>query len=102
MKNLTKEEWKVAIANDSNAVVLDVRKPEECAQGIQPNAEQLNFLDNPTFMEGIKNLDKSKNYYVYCRSGKRSAGACVAIDEMGITTFNLLGGMMQWDGEIVK
>lgn len=102
MKNLSKEEWKKAIAEDTNAVILDVRTPAECEEGIQPNAIQLNFLDGGAFMSGIEKLDPSKNYYVYCRSGGRSSAACGAMDGKGFsTTYNLLGGMMSWDGEIV-
>jgi rhodanese-related sulfurtransferase len=48
-------------------------------------------------------LDKSKNYYVYCRSGARSEQACHLMSQMGFeNTFNLLGGIMQWQGEVVS
>ena len=102
MKNLSKEEWKKAIAEDQNAVILDVRTPGECEEGMQPNAIQLNLLDGGTFMAGIEKLDPAKNYYIYCRSGGRSSAACGAMEGKGFsTTYNLLGGMMSWDGEIV-
>ena len=102
MKNLSKEDWKDLISSDPNAILLDVRTPKECAEGIQPNAVQLDFLDNGKFTNGITELDKDKNYYVYCRSGNRSGQACNAMKAKGFITFNLIGGMLQWDGEIVK
>ena len=48
-------------------------------------------------------LDKSKNYYVYCRSGARSANACAIMNELGFeNAYNLLGGIIEWDGDIVE
>jgi len=102
MKNINQTEWQELIANDSNAVVLDVRTPAECAEGIQKDAQMIDFLDQPTFMTAIKDLDSSKNYYIYCRSGNRSGQACAILDNMGIeNTYNLTGGMMAWTGETV-
>ncbi|MCB9197164.1 MAG: rhodanese-like domain-containing protein [Flavobacteriales bacterium] len=101
MKDLTKQMWKEQIANDANAVILDVRTEGEWSEGVQPNAQLLNFLDGGSFMAGIEKLDKSKNYYVYCRSGGRSSSACSVMEGRGFTTYNLIGGMMSWDGEVV-
>ena len=51
-------------------------------------------------MEEVNEFDKSKNYYVYCRSGKRSAQACQILDQAGVAnTYNLQGGIMEWKGE---
>ena len=45
--------------------------------------------------------DKDKNYYVYCRSGNRSGQACKIMNQLGFkNAYNLIGGMMQWQGEI--
>lgn len=102
MRDLTKENWKEAIANDPNAVILDVRTPGEWMEGVQPNAIMIDFFDGAGFMAGIQQLDKSKNYYVYCRSGGRSSSACGLMESNGFTNVNnLIGGMMSWDGEIV-
>jgi rhodanese-related sulfurtransferase len=57
----------------------------------------IDFLDAPTFKSEIEKLDKSKNYYVYCRSGNRSGQACQLLDGLGVNnTFNLTGGMLAW------
>lgn len=102
MKNISSAEWRSLLSQDNNAVVLDVRTPGECAQGILPNAKQLNVMDPMGFDKGLKNLDKSKNYYVYCRSGGRSGQACALMAREGFgTLYNLAGGIMSWDGEIV-
>ncbi len=101
MKNLNKEEWKYELAVSSNAVILDVRTPEECAEGIQENAQQLNFLDVTNFQAGIQSFAKEKVYFVYCRSGVRSAKACLLMKAQGLNCYNLIGGMLEWDGKVV-
>ena len=54
------------------------------------------------FIEKLNNLDKSKNYYVYCRSGNRSGQAAQLMGQLGFDeVYNLLGGMNEWDGETV-
>ena len=53
------------------------------------------------FIQELKKLDKNKSYYVYCRTGSRSANTCVLMKEMGFSkTYNLLGGITEWEGEI--
>lgn len=102
MQNLTQSQWRDQLQNDSNAVILDVRTDIEVAEGMIPNASQINIQDTGNFMEKIKQLDTSKNYYVYCRSGGRSGQACMIMDSLGFkNTYNLMGGMMEWEGETV-
>ena len=100
MKDLTKEEWKDLLRKDENAFVMDVRTDEEFEEGSLPNAHQIDIQDPAGFMEKIGGLDKSKNYYVYCRSGGRSVQACQILDQMGFeNTYNLLGGILEMGRE---
>ncbi len=100
MKDITEKQWNELIANDTNAVIVDVRTPAEWNEGIIENAQLINIMQPHSFMDAIDKLDKSKNYYVYCRSGGRSAQACQVMNSIGIeNTFNLLGGMMEWQGK---
>lgn len=102
MKNINQTEWQELISNDSNAVIIDVRTARECAEGIIENAIMIDFLDFNLFKEWIEKLDKNKNYYIYCRSGQRSAQACQKLDEIEVNrTYNLLGGMLAWGGRTV-
>lgn len=99
--NLTQQDWTEQLENDENAVVLDVRTDDECSDGIITNAIMIDINKGQFFINEIETLDKSKNYYVYCRSGVRSAKACDIMNELGFeNTYNLLGGFMQWDGEV--
>ncbi|MDG3583742.1 MULTISPECIES: rhodanese-like domain-containing protein [Galbibacter] len=103
MADLTQEEWTEELQNDKNAVVLDVRTEEEVDEGYIPNAINIDIYKGQGFLDEVEQLDKSKNYYVYCRSGKRSAQACMLMKQLGFeNTNNLLGGFMEWEGEIVE
>tara|TARA_B100000575_G_scaffold109192_1_gene86957 strand:+ start:47596 stop:47901 length:306 start_codon:yes stop_codon:yes gene_type:complete len=98
--DLSLEEWKKKIESDQNAFLLDVRTAEEFEEGHIPQATLLDIRQASNFIDGIQSLDVSKNYYVYCRSGLRSAQACQLMNHYGLkTTYNLLGGFMEWDGE---
>ena len=101
MRDLDQNTWREQLASDSDGVVLDVRTPSECAQGIISGAEMLDIMGGSAFMSRLTSLDKSKNYYVYCRSGARSAQACSLMEAEGLTCFNLQGGISQWSGEVV-
>ncbi|MGC6470799.1 MAG: rhodanese-like domain-containing protein [Flavobacteriales bacterium] len=99
MENIYQDKWTKLIEADKDAFILDVRTPQECAQGILSNAVILNFMHSESFIAGLEKLDKHKSYYVYCRSGNRSAKACMIMDQMGFSkTYNLLGGILEWKG----
>jgi len=99
--NYNSADFKSAIETDENAVILDVRTQEEVAEGMIPNAKHIDIF-RPDFTAKVLDLDKSKNYYVYCRSGGRSANACQAMSQMGFSKLvNLSGGVMAWQGELV-
>ena len=103
MKELTQEEWREKLEQDDKAVVLDVRTEEEMEEGYLPNAKLIDIYKGQEFVNEIEKLDKSKHYYIYCRSGQRSEQACQLMDQMGFSeTYNLLGGIIEWDGEIVE
>jgi rhodanese-related sulfurtransferase len=57
--------------DNSNFVILDIRTPEEFADGHIDGAININFrADN--FTSEMNKLDKNKTYFVYCRTGNRS------------------------------
>ncbi len=101
--DLTQEDWISQYEADENALILDVRTEDECNNGIIPNAINIDIYKGEEFIEKLEALDKSKNYYVYCRSGVRSAKACEVMDSLGFeNAYNLQGGIIEWDGEIVS
>ena len=102
MVDLSQEEWAEQLENDENAVILDVRTQEEVEDGYIPEAIHIDFYLGQEFLDEIDNLDKSKNYYVYCRSGNRSRQACALMNHAGIANaYNLEGGIIEWEGDII-
>jgi len=100
--DLSQKDWTEQLLQDPNAAILDVRTPEEWSEGIIPNAIKLDIYQGQGFIYKLEELDKSKNYYVYCKAGGRSAQACNIMNQLGFeNTYNLIGGMMQWNGEVV-
>jgi rhodanese-related sulfurtransferase len=103
MANLSQETWMEQLKNDPNAIILDVRTPEEVSEGYIPQALNLDIYLGQDFLAELENLDKSKNYYVYCRSGNRSGQACAIMNSLGFkNAYNLEGGFMEWEGDIVE
>lgn len=102
MADLTQQEWLEQFEADSNAVLLDVRTEDEVEEGKIPNSIHIDIYKGQGFIDEIEKLDKSKNYFVYCRSGNRSGQACAVMSQLGFeSTNNLLGGFMEWEGETV-
>lgn len=85
--------------------ILDVRTPDEWADGTIAGAEKINFYDD-NFAQQIEKLDKTTPVYLYCRSGGRSANAADILKEKGFTkVYNLDGGITSWQNngfEVVK
>ena len=101
MSNLTQQQWTELLVEDKNAVILDVRSPEEFNSGKIPNSINIDIFKGQGFIYLIDELDKAKNFYVYCRSGARSRQACSVMNQMGIqNAYNLLGGIMEWRGDV--
>jgi rhodanese-related sulfurtransferase len=94
MKNLDAAQFAEKIS-DQNVVIVDVRTAAEFAEGHIPNAINVDVLSD-YFTADISALDKSLEYAIYCRSGKRSVDAANAMDEIGFSTSNLTGGIISW------
>nr|WP_302960172.1 rhodanese-like domain-containing protein [uncultured Prevotella sp.] len=81
---------------DTTAIILDVRTPGEYKEEHLAGAQQLDFLNTSVFDAGIKQLDNTHTYYVYCRSGKRSHNACIKMKKQGFKVFDMEGGILNW------
>ena len=101
--DLEQDKWKNGLENDSDAFILDVRTAEEFDTSRIPNSINIDFYNPEIFMQEIGKLDKNKSYYIYCRTGVRSANSCHLMKELGfINTYNLIGGIVEWNGETVN
>ncbi len=78
-------------AQQEQAVVIDVRSPEEFAAAHVVDAENINF-ESSDFASRVGQLDPAATYVVYCRSGRRSALAATEMRSAGLTVLDA-GGM---------
>lgn len=81
---------------DTTSIILDVRTSKEYAEGHLAGAQQLDYLNPEAFNAGISKFDKSRTYYIYCRSGKRSHGACQKMKKQGFKVYDMEGGILNW------
>ena len=97
-KDLTVNEFETMIEQDQTAQLLDVRTPEEFAEGHLPGATNIDWRGEG-FAEKAQKLDKARPVLVYCRSGRRSAEAANVLDGLGFKTYNMKGGILAWTSE---
>ncbi|MEM6721189.1 MAG: rhodanese-like domain-containing protein [Bacteroidota bacterium] len=95
--NVTVTELHEVLQNE-DIIVLDVRTPEETAQGkITANALEADFFEDDFIEAATTQIPKDKDVYVYCKGGRRSAKAVIKLRELGYTkTHNLEGGIKAW------
>ena len=100
IEDITLEEAYVLIQenkDNQHFVIIDVRTPEEYADGHIEKAINLNY-HSETFRDELNKLDKDNIYLIYCRSGNRSRMALSIMEELGFReVYNMLGGIVQWE-----
>jgi len=79
-----------------NVRVIDVREMHEIAAGTVPQAEAMPLGTLPA---RTHEFHPEQTLVMVCRSGARSAQACMFLAQKGFAqVFNLRGGMMGWVG----
>lgn len=83
-------------AGDPSFVIVDVRTPEEFAQGHIEDAVNID-VEDASFAPAIADLDPGVTYLVYCRTGNRSATAVAQMRSAGLTdVIDVEGGVVSW------
>ncbi|MEZ4180280.1 MAG: DUF2202 domain-containing protein [Candidatus Doudnabacteria bacterium] len=91
---LSSEDFALTFEQTPGAQMLDVRTPAEFAEGHIPTAINIDF-ESSDFIEQINQLDKTLTYFVYCRSGNRSAQAVQKMQAQGFEKIvELKGGII--------
>ncbi|MEY3561132.1 MAG: hypothetical protein RL068_284 [Actinomycetota bacterium] len=73
------------------ASIIDVRTPEEWDAGHIEGAIRIGIAD-VDFVQQLETLDKSADYYIYCRSGNRAGQAIDYMKSAGFTGKLVNGG----------
>lgn len=79
----------------AKGILVDVRTPGEFQMGSIRGARNIDFM-SPNFMERFTQLDKDKEYFLFCRSGARSGNACSMLIKQGYKVYNLASGIGGW------
>ena len=85
-------------AEKENAVLLDVRTPQEYREGHIPGSQNVPLQQLDKVEEVTENKDTV--LYVYCRSGARSRQAVSLLNHMGYTNVHNIGGIAAYSGKV--
>ena len=86
-----------ALIDTGEVKLLDVRTPEEFAEGHIAGAENIDFYA-ADFADQIGALDQGEKYVVYCRSGNRSGQATALMADKGFgSVTDVDGGIVAWE-----
>lgn len=80
------------------ALLLDVRTPEEYAEGHIPQSRNLPLQQIDQICSVA--ADKEKPVFVYCRSGARSGRAVDHMKQLGYRNAVNIGGIMEYQGPL--
>ncbi len=94
--DLSPENFKKKLAD--GAQPIDVRTPQEFIRGHIKKAWLIDFYEH-SFSQRIRALNKKKEYAVYCLHGNRSGHAVAMMQQIGLKTFHLKGGIEAWERE---
>ena len=80
-------------STEARHLLVDVRTPEEFAEGHIPGAVNISLQ---TLAERLDEIPRDQPVVVYCRSGNRSAQATQILRQAGFDAHNMTGGMNSW------
>ena len=79
-----------------NQTIIDIRTPQEFAQGHIEGAVNINYFGR-SFLEEVSKFDKKKPIFIYCRSGNRTSSASRKMLNQGFNEVaDLQGGIINW------
>ena len=87
-------------AETENAVLLDVRTPQEYGEGHIPGSKNVPLQTLDKVRSVVENKDAE--LFVYCYSGARSKQAAVVLGQMGYTNVQNIGGIAAYQGKVER
>lgn len=100
VNRISPEEARQLLEQNPDALLIDVRQPEEYRMRHIPGAI---LLPLPELPDKLAELKTDKGIITYCRLGRRSLAAAQLIaDENNTEIFTIDGGIMAWDGLVAK
>jgi len=96
-KDVTPDEAAALMKNKPGVLVLDVRTPDEFAEGHIAGAKNLDFLGDD-FEKGLATLPTDRPVIIHCAAGGRSAKAVAKIEalKLPVQILHLKSGFNGW------
>lgn len=84
---------------DGDFVIIDIRTPSEYEAEHLEGAVNIDYYAE-SFREELEALDRETTYLIYCRTGRRAAGALTIMRELGFMhVYNIAGGIVRWNAD---
>ncbi len=94
VKEINSNELSQWLKEETPILLVDVRSPQEMAQASIPSGKPLPLSLLPL---RVNEIPANKKVVFYCRSGARSAQACMFMTQQGYdNVYNLQGGIISW------
>jgi len=94
VKEIDPNELSALLAQEPAPLLIDVRTPGEISAGALPGHIAMPLNTVPL---RISEIPKDQTVVFYCRTGARSAQACMYMAQHGYSnTINLRGGIVYW------
>ena len=99
-KQISQDEAMKIMDEESGYLIVDVRRPDEFAEGHIEGA--INVPNEGIAEEMPEELpDKDQLLLIYCRTGRRSKEASAKLAKIGYKNIYEIGGINTWPGTIV-
>ncbi|MGP4081992.1 rhodanese-like domain-containing protein [Pseudalkalibacillus sp. R45] len=96
LNTITPAEVEKLLKEGKKISIIDVREDEEVVAGKIPEAKHIRLMEIP---DRLKEIEKDQEHIMVCRSGRRSENAGLFLQEQGFKVKNMVGGMLEWEGE---
>lgn len=83
----------LAAALETGVPLIDVREPDEFAQGHVPGAQ---LVPMGEIQARLHEIDETAPVYFICASGNRSGRVVDLLSKVGFTAINVAGGTQEW------
>lgn len=101
MQKVSGSSFSQLLQENPQGILIDVRTPEEFSAGHINGARNIDFYES-TFEAQIAALDPAAQYFVYCRSGSRSASAVAVMKSHGIQRIVELAGGVAGNPSLIQ
>lgn len=98
-KHISQDEAKAMMSSNPDAIILDVRTPEEY-EGKHIPGSVLLPLEDLRKNAFAKIPDKNATIMIYCWTGRRAQDSAQLLAEKGYKNVYEFGGLVDWNGEV--